>query len=126
MPAVSLDGIKPHYELIGDGPPLSMLSPVGFDATLHEWSSLGVYARIKLLNFLSAKYSCIIFDRRETGQSGGRVERITWDDYALQGRGLLEHLGFEAAHVMGGCMGCCPVTTFAVNHPEATLSDAGP
>ena len=122
MPAVSLDGIKTHYEVIGDGPPLLMFSPGGFDATLDKWSSLGVYARIKLLNFLSAKYSCIIFDRRETGQSGGRVERITWDDYALQGRGLLEHLGFEAAHVMGGCMGCCPVTTFAVNHPEATLS----
>ncbi len=122
MPTVSLDGIKTHYEVIGDGPPLLMYSPGGFDATLDKWSTLGVYARIKLLDHLSVKYSCIIFDRRESGQSGGRVERITWDDYAMQGKGLLEHLGFEAAHVMGGCMGCCPVTTFAVNHPEATLS----
>ncbi len=73
MPTVSLDGIKTHFEVIGDGPPLLMYSPGGFDATLDKWSTLGVYARIKLLDHLPAKYSCIIFDRRETGQSGGRV-----------------------------------------------------
>src|SRR5262249_35614863 len=28
----------------------------------------------------------------------------------------------ERAHIMGGCMGCCPVTTFAVMHPRAVLS----
>ena len=122
MPTVNLDGIKTHYEVLGDGPPLLMYSPGGFDATLDKWSNLGVYARIKILNFLTTKYSCILFDRRETGQSGGRVERISWDDYAMQGKALLDHLGFNAAHILGGCMGCCPVTTFAVNYPAATLS----
>lgn len=122
MPFATIDGIKTHYEVIGDGPPLLMYSPGGFDASLDKWSSLGVYARIKLLDHLPKKYQCIIFDRRETGQSGGRVERIRWDDYVEQGRGLLEHLGIERAHLMGGCMGCCPVVTYAATYPQSVLS----
>jgi pimeloyl-ACP methyl ester carboxylesterase len=35
---------------------------------------------------------------------------------------LLEHLNIERAHLMGGCMGCCPVMAFAVAYPQATLS----
>src|SRR5712671_6173979 len=35
---------------------------------------------------------------------------------------LLEHLSIKRAHIMGGCMGCCPVTAFGITHPEATLS----
>jgi pimeloyl-ACP methyl ester carboxylesterase len=39
-----------------------------------------------------------------------------------QGKGLLEHLKIDKAHLMGGCMGCCPVAAFGVAHPQATLS----
>ncbi|MDH3533672.1 MAG: alpha/beta hydrolase [Gammaproteobacteria bacterium] len=122
MPTAVIDGIKTNYEVHGDGPPLLMYSPGGFDASLDKWSNLGVYARIKLLDHLPGKYRCIIFDRRETGQSGGRVERITWDDYVEQGRGLLAHLGYDAAHLMGGCMGCCPVVAYAARYPQSVLS----
>ncbi len=121
MPTAIIDGIKTNYEIHGDGLPLLMYSPGGFDASLDKWTTLGVYARIKLLDHLPNKYQCIIFDRRETGQSGGRVERITWDDYVEQGRGLLAHLGFDAAHLLGGCMGCCPVTAYAVKYPDSVL-----
>ncbi|HZA93949.1 MAG TPA: alpha/beta hydrolase, partial [Gemmatimonadales bacterium] len=68
------------------------------------------------------KYTCIIFDRRETGESGGRVERITWAHYAAQGKGLLDHLRIEQAHVMGACMGCGPAVAFAVAYPGVTRS----
>ena len=122
MPIAITDGIKTRYELVGSGPPLLMFSPGGFDATLEKWSTLGVYARIKLIDHLAKHYTCIIFDRRECGQSGGRVERITWAHYVAQGKGLLDHLGIKKAHLMGGCMGCCPVIAFAVAHPETTLS----
>jgi pimeloyl-ACP methyl ester carboxylesterase len=47
---------------------------------------------------------------------------MAWTHYVAQGKGLLDHLGIERAHIMGGCMGCCPVTAFAVTHPRATLS----
>ncbi len=122
MPTAIVDGIKTNYEIVGDGPPILMYSPGGFDATLDKWSTLGVYARIKLLDHLPRKYRCIIFDRRETGQSGGRVEQIAWDDYVEQGKGLLDHLDISSAHLIGGCMGCCPVTTFGVKYPESVMS----
>ena len=122
MPTAAIDGIKTHYSVVGDGPPVLMYSPGGFDASLDKWSTLGIYARIRFLDQLSSRYRCILFDRRETGQSGGRIERITWNDYVVQGKKLLDHLGIPAAHILGGCMGCCPATAFAIKHPEATLS----
>lgn len=122
MAEAIIDGIATRYEVLGDGPPLLMYAPGGFDATIEKWSTQGVYARIKLLEHLPKKYRCIVFDRRECGQSGGRVERITWAHYVRQGKGLLDHLKIERAHLMGACMGVCPVLAFAVAHPEATLS----
>src|SRR5882757_7957526 len=122
MPTAIIDGIATRYEVVGSGTPILMYAPGGFDATLEKWSTQGVYAKIKLMEHLQKKYSCIVFDRRECGQSGGRVERMTWERYVAQGKGLLDHLGVTRAHVMGGCMGCCPVAAFAVAHPEMTLS----
>jgi len=112
-----IDGITTRYEVLGDGPPILMFSPGGFDATLAKWSTQSVYAKIKLLDHLPTRFTCIVFDRRETGQSGGRVERITWESYARQGRGLLEHLGFPRAHVIGACMGCCAAAVLAAAWP---------
>ena len=122
MSTVNINGIATRYEVLGSGAPLLMFSPGGFDATLEKWSSLGVYGKTQMLAALAANYQCIVFDRRETGQSGGRVERITWAHYAAQGKGLLDHLGISQAHLMGGCMGCAPVVAFATLYPEATRS----
>lgn len=122
MATAILDGIETRYEVVGEGPPLLMFSPGGFDATIEKWTSLGVYARIKPLEHLPRKHSCIVFDRRECGQSGGRIERVTWTDYVNQALDLLDHLQIERAHLMGGCMGCSPVAAFGVQHPERVLS----
>jgi pimeloyl-ACP methyl ester carboxylesterase len=122
MGTAVIDGITTRYEVIGSGPPLLMYAPGGFNATVETWSTQGVYAKIKLLEHLPKKYTCILFDRRECGQSGGRVERVTWAHYVAQGKGLLDHLKIERAHIMGGCMGCAAVTAFAVTHPRAVLS----
>ncbi len=122
MKSAVIDGLTTRYDVIGEGPPLLMFSPGGFDATIEKWSSLGIYAKIKPLEHLPRHYSCIVFDRRECGQSGGRVERIGYAHYARQGLALLDHLRIDSAHLMGGCMGCCPVAAFGVMHPERALS----
>jgi pimeloyl-ACP methyl ester carboxylesterase len=122
VPDALIDGIRTRYEVLGEGPALLLYAPGGFDATLEKWRTQGVYARIKLLDHLPQKYRCIVFDRRECGQSGGRVELITWAHYVRQGKRLLEHLGIERAHVGGGCMGCCAAIAFGVAHPKETLS----
>lgn len=93
MPVAVVDGIATRYEVAGSGPPLLMFSPGGFNAVASNWTSFSVYGRLGLLGHLSRAYTCITFDRRESGASGGRLQRITWRDYAAQGRGLLAHLG---------------------------------
>jgi pimeloyl-ACP methyl ester carboxylesterase len=99
-----------------------MLSPGGFNATLESWGAFGIYARLDLLDQLTQRYTCITFDRRESGRSGGRVERVTWGDYAAQAIGLLDELGIERTHVMGGCVGCSCAAALAVAHPERVSS----
>lgn len=122
MPTAIVDGIATRYEVVGSGPPVLMFSPGGFDATLEKWTTQSIYSRIKPVAHLSKKYRCIVFDRRETGESGGRVERITWMRYAEQGKGLLAHLRIERAHIMGACMGVCPALAFGVAYPESAMS----
>lgn len=122
MPTATVDGLVTRYEVTGSGPPLLLFSPAGFDATLDKWRTFGSYRQLNLLDHLSRRYTCIAFDRRESGSSGGRVERVTWAHYAAQGKGLLEHLGIERAHLMGGCVGCSITAVFAVAYPEAAAS----
>ncbi len=122
MSTATIDGIVTRYEVTGSGPPLLMYSPGGFDSRLENWSSLGIYQRIGLLARLTPHYTCITFDRRESGRSGGRVERLGWDAYVRQGVGLLDHLDVDRAHLMGGCVGCSSVAALAIAHPHRVRS----
>ena len=112
------DGIETRYELAGDGPPLLLFSPGGFNATVENWSAFGIYARLGLLERLAEHFTCIAFDKRESGRSGGRVEVLSWDAYARQGAALLDALGIERASLMGGCIGCSIAATFAAAWPD--------
>lgn len=122
MPTAICDGISTRYEVTGSGPPMLMYAPGGFDATLDKWSVLPSYARINVFAHLKQRYTCITFDRRECGASGGRVELYGWSDYAKQGAALLDRLGIEQAHVAGGCMGVACALAFAAAQPQRTQS----
>jgi pimeloyl-ACP methyl ester carboxylesterase len=122
MPTAVINGIATHYEVRGDGPPVLMFSPGGFGATLANWTSFGLYARLGLVDQLAKRYTCVLFDRRESGESGGRLERLGWRSYAEQGKGLLDHLGIARAHLIGGCVGGSIAALFAVGWPQAAAS----
>src|SRR5580700_1195688 len=119
MPVATTDGLRTRYQVSGSGPPLLMYSPAGFDAVLEKWTTQGTYAKTRILDRLRERFTCILFDRRECGESGGRVEALTWSHYAAQGKALLDHLNIERAHIMGGCMGVCPTLTFARDYPAS-------
>lgn len=119
---VTVDGIATRFEVTGSGPALLMYSPGGFDSSLENWTSFSIYKRLNLIEHLSKKYTCIRFDRRESGLSGGRVEIVDWNDYVRQGKGLLDHLGISHSHLMGGCVGCSSVLAFADQFPKMVLS----
>ncbi len=122
MAVVDLDGISTRFETVGEGPALLMFSPGGFDSSLENWTSFGRYKDLGFVAALSQRYTCIVFDRRESGRSGGRLERLSWPKYVAQAVGLLDHLGVEQTHVMGGCVGCSTAAALAIAHPDRVRS----
>ena len=121
MPYAVINGINIRYEVRGSGAPLLMMAPGGFDSTIEKWTTSGIWADMKPLETLTSRYTCIAYDRREAGLSGGKVERVSWTTYAHEAKGLLDVLGISQAFVLGGCMGCSTATAFGVTYPEATL-----
>ncbi|WP_406031884.1 alpha/beta hydrolase [Nocardioides sp. NBC_00163] len=122
MPYVDIDGIRTRYETVGDGPPILMFSPGGFDSSLDNWTHFGRYRDLGFVDAFKHRYTCVVFDRRESGQSSGRVERLDWPVYVTQALGLLDHLGIEQAHTMGGCVGCSTAAALAVAAPDRVRS----
>jgi pimeloyl-ACP methyl ester carboxylesterase len=120
MPTAVIDGLEVYYETKGSGSPLLMFAPGGFDATIDKWIAASAWKEINALDALAAEHTVIIYDRREAGRSGGRVERLGWGSYTRQAKALLDHLRIDSAYVMGGCMGCSVALAFGVHYPKAT------
>lgn len=107
MPFAQIDGIRTHYEITGSGVPLLMLAPGGFDSTMSRWKSAGnaTWKPLNPLESLAGEFKVIAYDRREAGESGGRVEPLSWELYARHAMGMLDHAGEKSAFILGGCMG---------------------
>ena len=120
MPVTEIDGLEVYYETRGSGAPLLMLAPGGFDSTIDKWLNATAWKEIDALDKLSSEFQIIAYDRRESGRSGGRVEKLSWELYARQAKGLLDFLKIDSAFVLGGCMGCSVALAFAVLFPRAT------
>jgi len=120
MPNATINGIEIAYETHGSGPPLLMLAPGGFDSTIDKFRTAGVWSKMDTFGVLGQHFTCIAYDRREAGSSGGRVEPLSWGLYADEAAGLLDHLNIDQAFVLGGCMGCSVGIAFGARHPERT------
>jgi len=120
MPVAMLDGIETYYETHGSGSPILMCAPGGFDASVDKWRVASAWTGIDAIKALAAEYTVIVYDRRECGQSHGRVERLSWAGYTKQGKALLDHLKMDSAWIMGGCMGCSVALAFGVHFPTTT------
>ena len=120
MAFARIDGIETKYEVVGSGPPLLMMAHGGFNAVIENWTGLGAWSEIQPLQHFPESYTCIVYDRRESGGSGGRLEVIGWAQYVKQAVGLLDHLKIDQAFVLGGCMACNLAAAFAVRYPQRT------
>ena len=97
MSTATIDGLEVRYELFGSGTPLLLLAPGGFDATIEKWRAASAWTGIDALDALATRFQVIAYDRRESGQSGGRVERLNWHTYAGQAKALLNQLKIDSA-----------------------------
>jgi pimeloyl-ACP methyl ester carboxylesterase len=120
MPHAMIDGINTYYETHGTGTPILMCAPGGFDATIEKWRTATAWTGIDAIAALAAEHTVILYDRRECGRSGGRIERLSWASYTRHGKALLDYLKLNSAWIMGGCMGCSVALAFGAHYPEAT------
>jgi len=122
MPFATINGIKVNYQIQGSGPPLLMFAPGGFGSVMSRWTAAGgkrEWQEMDGLAALSRHFTTIAYDRREAGQSGGRIEPLTWDLYVEEAKGLLDLAGAQSAIILGSCMGAALALAFAVRHPSA-------
>jgi pimeloyl-ACP methyl ester carboxylesterase len=122
MPFATINGIRIHYLVQGAGPHLLMFAPGGWRSVISRWTAAGgkeAFGEMDGIAALSKHFTCIAYDRRECGLSGGRVERLGWDLYAEEAKGLLDLAGAKQATILGSCMGASLALAFAVRHPAA-------
>lgn len=120
MPFTTINGIKVNYLIKGNGPPLLLFAPGGFNSVIGKWTAQegrNAWKEMDGLETLARYFTLIAYDRREAGLSGGRVEPLTWDLYVEEAKGLLDFAGVKSAYVMGGCMGASLVGAFAAQYP---------
>ena len=118
MPFADIDGIRTHYQVNGEGPPLLMMAPAGFDASISRWRLNGVWKDLQPLDSLAGDFRQISYDRRESGESGGRIEPLNWASYARHAAALLDYLKIDKTLVIGGCMGCSVAVAFGAHYPD--------
>jgi pimeloyl-ACP methyl ester carboxylesterase len=122
MPFATINGIRINYLTEGSGPPLLMFAPGGWRSVISRWTAAGgkeAFGQMDGIAALSKHFTCIAYDRRECGLSGGRVEPLGWDLYVEEAKALLELAGAKNATILGSCMGASLALAFAVRHPAA-------
>jgi pimeloyl-ACP methyl ester carboxylesterase len=122
MPMLDRDGVRIHYEVHGEGPPV--LLSHGYSATCRMWD--GQIAALK------DRYKVIVWDMRGHGESDypadptAYSEALTVEDMAA----LLRTCGAGRAVIAGLSLGGYMSLAFHATHPQLThaimLFDTGP
>jgi pimeloyl-ACP methyl ester carboxylesterase len=134
MPRAQVNGIEIEYDTHGDPGTPALLLIMGLNGQMTAWTDEFV-AELEKRGFY-----VIRFDNRDIGLStwfddagvpdlgaalaAGRLHPPVYslDDMADDAAGLLDHLGVERAHIVGASMGGMIAQTFAIRHPQRTLS----
>ena len=94
--------VRLNYEVHGDGFPILLFAPGGMESAIPYWRS----AEWDPIEALSPHYQVIAMDQRNAGESTAPVTGDDgWHTYTADHLALLEHLGIDRTHLMGGCIG---------------------
>ena len=106
--------LKLAYEREGTGPVVIFLHGIGGNRTNWDEQQTG----------LGARYCTVAWDARGYGKSDDPVEPLKFSDFAEDLNALLDHLGVQAAHLVGLSMGGMIVQDFYGRYADrvATLT----
>lgn len=99
MPYTVNGGIRIHYEVVGDGPPLILLH--GYTLSLTDWNELGYVDALKLRNRL------VLISARGHGESDKPhdPEAYAMENFAADIAAVMDDLGISRADYFGYSMG---------------------
>ncbi len=107
MPRLQTRDIIIHYDEIGKGEPLLLISGLGQDSQAWALSAPD----------LAKHFRVITFDNRGAGRTSSPDRPYTIDQMADDAAGLLEALEIPKAHVLGWSMGGYIAQELALGHP---------
>ncbi len=119
MPIFERDEINLYYEESGGGFPLLLFAPGGMRSGIEFWEASPFNPRAEF----SGEYRVIAMDQRNAGQSRAPVRASDgWHSYTGDHVALLDHLGIERCHVLGGCIGSSYCLGLAEAAPDRVAS----
>ena len=102
MPTFRRNDVSLHYEVHGEGFPLLLFAPGGMRSAISFWGG----AEWDPIATLAPHFRVIAMDQRNAGASTAPVAGSDgWHTYAEDHIALLDHLGIEKVHLLGGCIG---------------------
>lgn len=91
-----------YYEIHGEGFPILLFAPGGMRSAVSFWRG----SEWDPIEALSPHFQVIAMDQRNAGQSKAPITAADgWRTYTSDHIALLDHLGIEKTHLMGGCIG---------------------
>ena len=102
MPSFERGDVVIHYIERGEGFPILLFAPGGMRSAAGFWKS----SPWNPVEELSDRYRVIAMDQRNAGKSRAPVDAGDgWHSYTADHLALLDHLGLDRCHVIGGCIG---------------------
>ncbi|HKU38726.1 MAG TPA: alpha/beta hydrolase [Polyangiales bacterium] len=103
MPTFEQNGVSLYYEEYGSGFPLLLLAPGGMRSSIDFWHRTAAFDATREL---ASEFRVIAMDQRNAGKSVAPVRADDgWHVYTEDQLALLDHLGIQQCHVLGGCIG---------------------
>lgn len=114
MPEISRpDGATIHYDVYGAGYPLLLIAPGGVSSQADFWQR----SAINPVERFADSFQVIAMDQRHAGRSLAPMRPFSYDVCNADQLAVLDELGIERAHVMGGCIGCAHIWGLISNAP---------
>ena len=102
MPTFDRGNVSLYYEEYGSGYPLVLFAPGGMRSTIEFWRR----SPFDPTKELAPDFRVVAMDQRNAGRSRAPITADDdWQTYAGDHLALLDHLGIDRCHVLGGCIG---------------------
>lgn len=111
MPILSVEGGEIYYERSGEGYPVLLFAPGFLSSRIERWYTNPSRPGVDQdwsdpIPVLTPRFSVVSLDVRNAGRSRATIgPDYGWASYTADHLALLQHLGIQRCHVMGGCIG---------------------